>query len=284
MSITSSAVLVEMNISVWQASVLDRSASDSVNAAHSAGNKASQVRKNLMAGTNQRKEIADYAGGCRLWHSSRTLPWSDKGPRLLPTSLFMEYKQEVNVRRATFNQMVADFIQNYPNHINDARTYMGGLFNAADYPTAEEVATKFGFRLVFSPVPESGDFRLDIPARELQEVQQGYEESFKERLADAMKEPWDRLHKVLTSISAKLTENDDPDKKKRYHDTLLSNAVELSDMLGHLNVTNDPQLEQARRMLNATLNLTDIETLKESPMMRESVKSKVDEILGKFSF
>ena len=232
MSITSSAVLTELNISVWTANKLDKGATDNVTNNAYAVKDAAQVRKNLMAGTHQRKGIADYAASCRLWHNTQTLPWADKGARLMPTSLFLDYKSEVNVRRDTFHKMVDQFIQDYPALVRTAHNYLGNLFNAEDYPDAETVRSKFGFRMVFSPVPESGDFRLDLPAQELDEMKQGYEDSFKDRLADAMKEPWDRLHKTLTTISEKLTDVDgDEETKKRYHDTLITNAQSLCGML-----------------------------------------------------
>lgn len=285
MSITSSAVLVELNISVWTANKLDRGATDSVTNNANAVKNAAQVRKNLMAGTSQRKEIADYAAACRLWHNTHTMPWADKGARLLPTSLFLDYKQEANTRRYTFDRMRDNFVADYPAIVQTAHNYLGNLFNPDDYPSADEVYSKFGFRMVFSPVPESGDFRLDLPAQELDEVKRGYEDSFKDRLADAMKEPWDRLHKVLVGISDKLTDKDDDDEsKKRYHETLITNAQSLCAMLTHLNVTKDPKLEQARRELEQAMMGADIEVLRESPAERADVKSKVDAILNRFDW
>jgi len=115
MSITTSSVLVEMNISVWTANKLDKSATEKVTTDNLAVQNAAQVRKNLMAGTTLRKGIADYAAGCRLWHNTQTLPWADRGARLLPTSLFMDYKQEVAMRNRTFDQMVNEFCNNYPH-------------------------------------------------------------------------------------------------------------------------------------------------------------------------
>ena len=89
MSISSSAVLVELNISVWTANKLDKGATDSVLASNSASKDSAQVRKNLMAGTDKRKKIADYAARARLYHNQTTLSWSDKGARLLPTILIL---------------------------------------------------------------------------------------------------------------------------------------------------------------------------------------------------
>jgi hypothetical protein len=55
-------------------------------------------------------------------------------------------------------------------------------------------------------------------------------------------------------------------------------------LLSRLNITNDPQLEQARRELNAALTNTDLDTLKESDYIRENVKAKVDDILKRFEW
>lgn len=287
MSITSSAVLVEMNISVWTANKLDKDATQKVIADNSAVQNAAQVRKNLMAGTTMRKDIADYAAGCRLWNNTRTLPWADKGMRLLPTSLFLDYKNEANVRRQTFDAMVDKFMVEYPNLVQTSKTYLGGLGKDDDYPSEEEVRSKFGFRLVFSPVPESGDFRLDVATQDLDELRAQYDANFESRLADAMRTPWERLHKLLSDMSEKLTDTDKPaddEPKKRYHDTLITNAQSLCEMLTHLNVTNDPKLEEARRQLEVAMVGADIDRIKESPEVRKDIKGKLDAILSKYEW
>lgn len=285
MSITSSSVLVEMNISVWTANKIDRGATDKVVSDNLAVQNAAQVRKNLMAGTSMRKDIADYAAGCRLWHNTRTLPWADKGARLLATSLFMDYKAEANIRRATFDKMVDNFMVQYPSLVQTANNYLGTLFDAEDYPSPDKVREKFGFRLVFSPVPESSDFRLQVAEQDLNDLRQQYEESFNDRIADAMREPWDRLHKLLTGMSEKLTDAEgDDESKKRYHDTLITNAQSLCSMLTHLNITKDPQLEQARRDLEITMLGADIDAIKESPEVRKGMKNKLDAILKQYEW
>jgi hypothetical protein len=286
MSIASSAVLVELNISVWTANKLDKGATDSVLASNSASKDSAQVRKNLMAGTDKRKKIADYAAKVRLYHNQTTLSWSDKGARLLPTSLFMDYKQNMNVYQRNMTTMIEDFYANYADLIDLAKHHMGDLFNPYDYPSIEELRNKFGFRLVFSPLPEGGDFRLDIPKADMEELGQQYESAFNDRLKDAMREPWEKLHKTLIHISEKLTDVEgDDETKKRYHDTLITNAQELCGLLTHLNVTKDPLLEAARRSLELTMLGVDIEDNQGTcPDVRSSVKAKVDDILKKFDW
>jgi hypothetical protein len=104
------------------------------------------------------------------------------------------------------------------------------------------------------------------------------------KLAEAMREPWERLHEMLVGISKKLTDVEGDDSKKRYHDTLISNPIELCELLTKLNVTNDPKLEEARRQLEVAMVTADIEEIKEDADSRSELKSKVDAILGKFNW
>ena len=283
MSISSSALLVELNISVWPASRLDREVTDKVNNDASAVRGASQTKKNLFAGTSLRKDISDFAARVRLYHNKHTLPWADKGERMLPTALFMDYKQTMNGFEQTFNMMCQNFFIEYPRLVVEAPIALKGLYKAEDYPDLTDVMLKFGFRRTVKPVPEAGDFRLDIPAYDLEEMRSEFIAQQDNKLAEAMREPWDRLHEMLVNISEKLTDKDG-DGKKRYHDTLISNPIELCELLTKLNVTNDPKLEEARRQLEVAMVSADIEDIKEHADSRNELKSKVDDILKRFEW
>jgi hypothetical protein len=76
MGISASAVLVELNVSNWGASKLDRNVTDTVNINHNATRDASKVYKNLVAGSSLCSDIAKYAARIRLYHNEMTLPWT----------------------------------------------------------------------------------------------------------------------------------------------------------------------------------------------------------------
>jgi hypothetical protein len=285
MPISSAAMLVDLNISVWTANKVDRDATRKVAADSNATADAGLFRKNLMAGSTLRKEIADYAAACRLWHNTHTLPWADRGSRLLATSLFFDYKAEANARQTYFMEKVDQFCRDYPALQERAKECLGGLYNPAEYPDIEDVRAKFGFRLVFSPVPESGDFRLDLPAQDMVEMRSQYDTAFQARLADAMREPWERLKDMLERMTDKLDLSlSDNDAKMRWHDTFLTNAQDLCQMLTHLNVTNDPELEQARLDLQRAIYGVNMDDIKEEAATRIEVKSKLDAILKSYSW
>lgn len=284
MSISASAVLVELNISVWPASKIDREVTEQVNTNAGAVRDAAQTKKNLFAGTSLRKDIEKLAARVRQYHSQHTLPWADKGERLLPTKLFMDYKTTINAYEQTFQTMCDNFFNEYPRLVQEAQTNLGRMYKAEDYPPLDEVKLKFGFRRAVKPVPEAGDFRLDVPADDLKELVLTFEQQQQEKLADAVREPWERLHAELTAISQKLTDVGGDETKRRYHDSLISNPLELCSLLTKLNITNDPKLEEARRQLEVTMLGTSIESIKEDADARQEVKSKVDDILKKFQF
>ena len=283
MSIEASAVLVDLNISVWPGSIIDKEVTEMVNNSANAVTGAAQTKKNLFAGTSKRKDIEKFAARVRLYHNLHTMPWADKGERLLPTKLLLDYKQAMNAYETQFRAMCEEFFTNYNTLVAQAPLHLGSLFKAEDYPHVEDVRQKFAFRFGMKPLPQSGDFRLDIPAADMDELRKQYEEQFNEKLADAMRTPWQRLYDLLKGMSEKLTD-DDGDTRKRYHDSFVTNANELCSLLTKLNITNDPKLEQARRELETAMIGVEIEDIKESAAVRTDVKARVDSILSNFDW
>ena len=151
MSIASSAVLVELNISVWPANKLDKGATEAVIADNSAGKNSAQVRKNLLAGSSLRKDISDYAANTRLYNNKTTLPWSDKGARLLPTSLMMDYRPNMTARQQQFAKLLNNFYSNYDTLVGTSKLYMGSLFNENDYPPLRKCRRSLAFAWCFHP-------------------------------------------------------------------------------------------------------------------------------------
>ena len=238
----------------------------------------------LFRSTSLRKDISDFAARVRLYHNKHTLPWADKGERMLPTALFMDYKQTMNGFEQTFNMMCNNFFVEYPRLVAEAPANLGSMYKAEDYPDLTDVRLKFGFKRTVKPVPEAGDFRLDIPAYDLEEMRAEFTKQHDTKLAEAMREPWERLHAELSAISKKLTDKEGDDERKRYHDTLISNPLELCSLLTKLNITNDPKLEEARRQLELTMLGANMESIKEDAECRKELKSKVDAIINKFNF
>jgi predicted secreted Zn-dependent protease len=69
------------------------------------------------------------------------------------------------------------------------------------------------------------------------------------------------------------------DDKKIFRDSLVDNALELTNLLTKLNVTNDPKLEQARQALERSLVHVSADDLRQSKGARDEVLAKVNQIM-----
>jgi hypothetical protein len=282
-SIASSAMLVELSISTWTARKLDKKVSTQVDLDNGAKTKVVNANKNLMAGTGVLDTIVKYAANARAWHLSQTLPWTDNGSRLLPMSNFVNYKKQLGELEANYEALVDKFIIAYPNLVSAAAFQLGTLFDRNEYPDESSLKRKFKFTYSFFPVPTAGDFRIDINEEAKAEIMANCNSAYQDRLNNAMREAWSRLHECLSRMSERLTDNADG-SRKIFRDSLVENGVELVSMLKHLNITQDPKLELARRELQSAIGAHDLDSLRDNSNAREAVKLKVDSILSKFDF
>ena len=276
--IQNSAMLVDLNISVWTGRKMDKKVSEEIDASKGTKSRAGNYHKKLLAGTDRLDELQKLVTKIRTWHYEQTLPWSDGGSRLLPMKNFFDYKATLGDFERQLEGEVQMFLQEYDTLVTAAAFQLGDLFDSDEYPTAESLKSKFKFKYVFLPVPDVGDFRIDINDAHKQELQEQYEQFYNNKLADAMKDAWDRLHDCLTRMSDKLAGED----KQIFRDSLVNNASDLCELLTKLNVTGDAKLEVARKKLESALVGVTASELRKDDDLRLDVKAKVDEILGMF--
>jgi hypothetical protein len=282
-SLSSAAMLVDLNLSVWTGRKMDKKVSAEIDGAKKTKAKAGAYHKSLLAGTDKLTKIQSIAGAIRTWHYGTTTPWSDNGTRLLPTALFMQYKQELALHQQQFNQAVAEFLAEYNTLISAAAFTLGDLFDRTEYPDVDTIRHKFNLGVGFMPVPDAGDFRVDIGNTAIAELQQQYQGLYERNVQTAMQDAWDRLHKVVASLSERIGQTDEG-KNKIFRDTLVTNATELCELLKALNITQDTKLEAMRVQLADALMGVEPQDLRDDDLIRRNVKTAVDDLMDKFNF
>jgi hypothetical protein len=282
-SISSSAMLVELSIGTWTARKLDKSVTDEVNINKKASSSASRVNKHLLPEVKQLKDIIKYAEGTRNWMYKNTLPWSDFGARLIPTANFFEFKQELDSRTAEFYRMVDEFVDEYPNLISAQAFKLGDMFNRDEYPEAEDIRAKFRLRASFMPVPDSGDFRVDVGNEAMAELKEQYEADFEERMKTATSEIAERLISSLSRVADRMTDNPDG-TRKTFRASLFDTLSDTIASVRILNVTKDEALDRMADAASDALKTVNVDVLRDTPLAREKLKGRVDDILDNFNF
>jgi len=278
-TISSSAILVELSISVWTARRLDKTASRVVTATNNAASGVANVNKKLLGDCAELDAVQKFAANARNIHYSMSMPWSDMGMRLVPTSVYLnKYSKTMSELEQEFYRLVNIFLDAYQWEIGQSQVKLGDLFNPDEYPSTEAVRNKFRFQLHEMPVPDVGDFRLDIGNEAMAALADKYKNYYTTQLNNAMGDLWQRTHTALTKMSERL-DYADGQTKKVFRDSLVDNVVEMVELLDACNITNDMQMSAMKNRLEDTLRGVTPEALREDGYLRATTKRAVDDII-----
>jgi len=154
-----------------------------------------------------------------------------------------------------------------------------------------ELRVKFGVELYVSEVPMN-DFRCGIANDIADDLFDTYSKQAENIVTEVMLAQKSRFIEVMKSISHccgydELGVDDNTGetkvKKRKIYDTTLLKAKEMCETFKGFNLNADPELEEARAMLERALADVDASDIRESDAVRSSVKEDVDSILSKFS-
>jgi len=272
-------MVVDFNASVWTARKKDRKASDDITSMNYAAKGVANVSKNLLGDCEELRAVQKFASNVRNTHYSMTMPWSDNGSRLLTTAQYFRYNEVMTELQNEFHSLVTAFLQEYEWEITQAQAKLGDMFNRDEYPTRDGLEDKFAFRVSYMPLPDAGDFRIDVGNEALEQIKSQYETHYTKAIQTAMNDIWHKLHDNLTTLVRQLDVNDEG-KGNRLYDSVFDRAIELTDMLGTCNVTQDSQMEAMRRKLEQALYGLNLDKIKNSPSLREDTRKNLSAALA----
>jgi hypothetical protein len=287
-SIASSAVLIDLSISTWTGRKLDKRASNDVTAQNNAAKGVANVHKKLLGDCAELDAVQKFAANARNAHYAMTMPWSDLGMRLCPTKKYIGvadgegrvsagYERTMTELQTEFFRLTEAFLNAYDWEIQNAQLKLGALFSSDDYPSRDSLAAKFKFRFVAIPLPDAGDWRLDIGNEAATAMREQYEKFYGDQLREAMADVWKRAHEALTKMSERLDYADDTTKKV-FRDTLVTNVQEIVDLLDTMNITADPAMTEAHKRLDAAMQGITPDALREDAYLRAQTKRQVDDV------
>jgi hypothetical protein len=240
------------------------------------------VTKSTLKGSVVLENAIKHGAQVRAEHTRMTLPYNNSGLRLITNAMLMDYLAYMNDAEQEQSEYKEQFLSEYPDIIANAPTVMGSAYKADDYPSYGAMADKFKWSLEMFPVPTTGHFPTDIANEQLKDIKEEMLAKFQAdddaRIQRAMGDVYGRVSKIMTRLSGQL----EPDKK--VYNSLIEGARELCDNIKSMNLTGDPQLEGIRQELEKAMLGVDAVDLRSDDMYRKDVKTKVDDILGKFNF
>jgi hypothetical protein len=288
-SLATSAVLVNAEVSVWSATKQDRVISNEVTTAKKADHSAGRYVKNLLADDPTHKQLLNYRQTVYNWLRRSTYDWNGS-LRLLPVVNLPKFKAEFQQHEKSYFALRDEFLNRYPTIVSNMAFKQGDMFDRNEYPSVDQIKDKFRIRLYVAEVPQS-DFRCSIAQDLADDLKTTYQKQVNDEIVpQVMADIANQFMEVMESIShccgvdeiSTSTNGEVKTKKRKIYETTVDKAKDLCETFRSFNLTNDEQLAKASASLEKVLSGVSAEDIRESDAVRESVKQGVDDILGKF--
>jgi hypothetical protein len=218
--------------------------------------------------------IDQAVNDARKIHKQMTRAWGDFGVRMLPATLFFDYKKEMTACEMRFNAAVEEFISRFDEFKAAEKARLNGLFKDADYPSKEDLRRRYYWKLNIDPIPDAEDFRVDLGAEEMSRVRADIEKEVKVAFEGAITEVWEQLFEQVEKIKERLASSD-----TQVRSVLFDNLKDLIVLLPKFNVLGDPKLTEMGERITKELLSEDLGALREDEKVRGEVAKKADKIL-----
>lgn len=271
------ALLVRFSVGRWYGTGADEQVTAQVKEDAGATGDIGNFTKRFMS-RDKLAQINAITGEARKFYKTITLPWSDGGSRLLSAEAFFTFKSEMLAFEGRFGTAVREFLERYPDFIDQERERLGKLFKQHDYPTVDQLRERFRFSLAIDALPNADDFRVALGAEEVQRIRQDIEQRVEHAVHEASQSIWERMQEIVTGIKERLQDN-------VVRETLLQPLKELVQLMPALNITNDPALTKLAEQAAQDLLAFDVDELrgKDAEPSRKLVANKADAILKQMS-
>jgi len=285
MDLNRDAMLVSLRITAWSGRLYDREASDHVAVAHDASASAGRYSKRLLPKAAFAALTATMSEA-RTKHYENSLPWDDKGARLLTVANYERYTELMGCLRERVVRQRARFIEDYDDHVDQARLDLGKLFRIEDYPSKAALQDKFAIRYRITPVPDAEHFIAKLACDDTDRVKRDIERHIEERLHDALGDLYRRLGEAVGRVSDRLQEDGDG-KPLVFRNSMIENVRELLDVAPRLNIFGDDELARLCGQVKERIASVEPDVLRPSktfdPAVRARVKRDADDLAEKFA-
>lgn len=279
-SLSSSALLVRYSCGIPSFKVQDKQASRELAQSKNADAEAIKVNKNMLEGNKTLARLRTLNGFARNHITYRySQPWDDGGWRLLTTPNYLTAHELYTETIAEFDTGRDDFLENeYSFARVHAQAVLGDLYDETKFPSADALRDKFYMRVEYKQLPDSGDCRLDIPNEARAILEASFAQQQDEKLKGAMNDIWQQLHTALSTMTLRLTDAREGEKNT-FRNSLVTNVLDVCDLLRTCNITGDSQMEAMRMRVEGALRGITPESLRDDSILRAETSDKVADIM-----
>ena len=228
------------------------------------------------------KAVTAIRGRMIAYWKAVSLPYPEPGVRLIPQGAITEFDRQVVDLRSELDAAVTILDRHYDELRSAARSRLGDLFDASDYPP-----TLIGLFAIEHDYPsvEPPDYLRQLNPELYEQECRRVQSRFDEAVQLAEQALLDELSRLVEHITERLSGQDDG-KPRVFRDSAVTNLTEFFERFRTLNVRSSEQLDELVARAQQVIGGVEPQQLRDSESLRSrvvnqlaSVQSSLDGLL-----
>jgi hypothetical protein len=244
-----------------------------IDASEDAGNYNKKLMPNLI------KKINSEGAKLRNWFTSVTLPWDNNGRHIILSKAYLPFLKEFAERKAKVMAVVEEEADHLSEEIEKDKKRLSGLWKITDYPTRDELISKYTIKLFPEQIPNNEDFRADLNQADIDQLKVEMGDVEKERQDLAMKKLWGRVFEAVNHLVERI---DDPDET--FKNATITKIQRICDMMPSLNIEDNEDMKEVVKGLQENILTIDPDDIRYDSILRKKVNTFAKDILDKITY
>ena len=276
-SLADKAILAKLSISRYAARIQDKESRNVISKKFGSDIEATLVSKRLLDPRDPIvAQVSRTINAIKAYHRTNTVPWDYDGTGVLRSTKYPNYAQNMRQLFDEYFEAVKKYVKAFLSLKKNAETFLGNLYNEDDYPSEYELDQKFKIDLEILPIPQAGDFRVDLPMEAMEEIEKNLVDAENKKMKEAMAKLFRRLYDPVKHMVEELTK-----EKSRIHQSLIGNIEKIIEILPDLNLLEDSALEDLRKEVEEKLCQIPIEEIRESDFVKSETRRAAKKLANK---
>lgn len=271
------AITVRLRRAMYIPNKYDSAATAAAESSFGAGN-VGRYTKRLLKNCGPLKDVQKAFQDVYTYVIDHTLPWMDEGVRVLPNASYVDFAKEVGALRRKALAKVEKLGAVWDTAVLADKARLGSMWNPTDYPTKEEMLAKWGISVVFSPIPASEDFRIDMDEADRKALDNAIHEVEQNSTGYLLKE----MLKPVAAMAAKLSVPIG-DEGSIFRDSLMGNLKDVANRAKKLNLNHDPRVDEVIRDIERVTDNVSLTALRETTEVRSATAKQMKSLADKIN-
>lgn len=270
----------DLTVRIWSATKKDHDATKELLTSKHAVSDAASVVTSLLAGADGKlKETKSAYMQVRSWFYANTLSMGSKLYGVPVTEVF-EFLKEFAALKKGAEAVREKFVEDYEHSTRRASVALGDLYNAANYPSVDEVRGLFSAELEVRPMPAVTDFdRLAIPGKLAEGLKGLYVKQAQAQADAAVSDMQSRLLAEVDRLVTQLSKVAAGEKTRLYQ-SLTGNLKQMVGLVRGLGAIDNGKLSALADDIEGKLLAYDVEAYKGNAALARKVAADAVGIRG----